>query len=166
VLLEIKNIIKAECERQKITDIDLIVALTEVESGGNPKVARFEKQFAYLWKDLEFSKLQKITQDTERLFQKTSWGPMQIMGGTARWLGYSSWLPDLCDPRIGILWGCMYFKKVCDRHIYLNDKISCYNAGTIRRKEDGSYQNQQYVNKVLDALGRVESANDREGFLS
>lgn len=164
MLLEIRNIIKEECARQKI-DPSIIEALVEVESGGNPKVARYERQFAYLFKDLEMAKLMRIPQDTERVFQKTSWGPLQLMGGTARWLGYSSWLPDLCDTRVGILWGCMYYKRVCDKQIYLNDKIATFNAGSVRRKEDGTYVNQGYVDKTLAALAAIQAKEQKTSVL-
>lgn len=147
-----QDIVLEECARQKVANPELILAIIKVESDFVAKRARFEKQFTYYCKDHEMAKVQGISLDTERCFQKTSWGPMQIMGGTARWVGYCGWLPDLCDAQIGIIWGVTYFKKVCDPHIYLNDKIACYNAGSVRKGHDGAYTNQSYVDKVLSHL--------------
>ncbi len=155
MLQETRNIIREEAIRQGV-DPDLMIALAIVESNGIPKTARFEKNFQYYFKDQEFAKLQGISLDTERMFQKTSFGVLHLMGGTARWLGYSSWLPDLCEPRIGALWGCVYFKRVCSKQIYLNDQIAVYNAGSVRRKIDGSYTNQEYVDKVLLTLSHIK----------
>jgi hypothetical protein len=165
MLLEIKTIIKEECARHGL-DHEIIQAIAEVESGGVGKAARYEKHYAYYYKDAEFAKLQKITLETERAFQKTSWGVLQLMGGTARWIGYSSWLPDLCDPRVGILWGCMYYKRVCDKHLYLNEKIASFNAGSIRKKADGTLVNQAYVDKVLAALGQIQTSTEKAAHLS
>lgn len=149
---EIRSIVKEECKRIGVENTPLIMSIIHVESNGVAKSARYEKQYTYYWKDKEFARIQNISLETERAFQKTSWGPMQIMGGTARWLGYTSWLPDLCDLRIGVIWGLQYFKKVCDKQLYINDKIAIYNAGSIRKTAEGKYVNQAYVDKVLAQL--------------
>jgi len=159
-------IVEQECARQKISNVDLVLAIIKIESDFNPKAARFEKQYTYYCKDEEFSKIQRITLDTERAFQKTSWGPMQIMGGTARWVGYCGWLPDLCNPLVGVIWGLTYFKKVCMLHIYVNDQIACYNAGSVRKNTDGTYTNQDYVNKVIKAMDLVKAEREKYSRLS
>lgn len=164
MIAAIRAIVRAEAIDQAL-DPDVIEAIVMVESAGNPKVARYEKSFSYLWKDLEFSKIQKITQETERIMQKTSWGLGQVMGATARWLGYSAWLPDLCEPKTSAFWMCRYYKRVCSKQLYLNDALSVYNAGSVRRKEDGSYLNQEYVNKVLLALGEIQGREQKQNIL-
>lgn len=86
------------------------------------------------------------------MFQKTSWGLMQIMGGTARDLGFAGPLTDLMDPELGIFWGCRYFQAHCSQYVQLLDQIAAYNAGQVRRMQDGTYLNQGYVDKMIDAL--------------
>jgi soluble lytic murein transglycosylase-like protein len=41
----------------------------------------------------------------------TSWGLMQVMGQSARELGYREFIPELCDPASGLYWGCKIFTR-------------------------------------------------------
>ena len=97
-----------------------------------------------------------------------SWGPMQIMGATARWLGFKgTFLSELIEPEVGIEYGCKYLanlkrrfsgnsknncNQVDDIAIFCDKKISAYNAGSPRKKADGTYVNQKYVDKVLNSI--------------
>ena len=62
----------------------LIMAIVSVESGGDPCATRYEPHYHYLFKPETFAKLNRITENTEIIQQKTSWGLMQVMGGVAR----------------------------------------------------------------------------------
>lgn len=147
----LRQVVRIECDQLKI-DPKIISAIITVESSWRPKVARYEKNYIYTFKADDYAEKHGITLQTEIGFQKHSWGLMQLMGGTARQIGYTDWVPDLCKPEYGIYWGCMYFKKNCMEYVKVSDQIAAYNAGSVRRKEDGSYKNQEYVDKVMALL--------------
>jgi hypothetical protein len=144
----LSKLVKAECERRQINP-NVISAIISTESNWQANTARYEKNFTYTFKADLFANMFNITLQTENTLQKFSWGLMQIMGGTARDLGFSGWVPDLCKPEIGVMWGCEYFEKRCMDYLDLNDQLAAYNAGSVKRKSNGSYINQEYVDKVL-----------------
>lgn len=153
-------IVTTAAERFEINRF-IIQALIIVESSGNPKAARYERQFTYLCDPKAHGKRLGVTEETERLFQKTSWGLMQVMGGTARDLGFEGPLTDLLDPQTGIEWGCRYFMTRCSEYEALLDQVAAYNAGSVRRTADGLYRNQSYVDKVIEALTALTSTRQR-----
>lgn len=154
-LEDLTPLLKEEAKNIGISLV-LLKAIVLVESSANPKACRYEKHFTY-HTDVELhAKKLGITQDTERVFQKTSWGLMQIMGGTARFLGFKEPLTDLLEPEVGLRWGCEYFKQNCLDYENVADQISAYNAGVVRKNSlDGTYRNQAYVEKVLNTMSRL-----------
>jgi hypothetical protein len=147
----LKTLVLNYC-RSHALNYDIISGLISVESNWHPKRARYEPAFNYFSQPYKWAALQSISQDTEMTLQRTSWGLMQLMGATARSLSYDLWLPDLCDPMTGIIWGCEYFKSRAAHYPDVKDQISAYNAGTPRKRGDGTYENQAYVDKVLAAM--------------
>lgn len=145
-------------------DMVLVAAIVLAESAERSKSARYEglgitfyeddtfkiyrKAYKYVWKVRENAKLHRISHDTEEVFQKTSWGLMHIMGGTARWLGFQGWLPDLADPRVGLDWGCAYLARIAKKYQAQSDIIAAYNWGSAKKKPNGLYYNQEYVDRV------------------
>lgn len=93
------------------------------------------------------------TRHTELIGQKTSWGPMQIMGATARELGFRGWFPELCGP-LGIEYGARYLRKQFDRYEgeSWEDAIEAYNAGR-RNTDDG----ERYREKVMRKWRRLDT---------
>ncbi len=143
----------AACYRLSL-DPALCAAIVSVESGWNPWVCRFEPQFKWTWQVEEYGGRLGITDTTERNLQKTSWGLMQIMGGTARELGYDGQLTALCLAEIGLDWGLRYLAKKVKMHNQLTDQIAAYNAGNAKREASGRYKNQGYIDKVLSAMAQ------------
>ena len=117
------------------------------ESGGNPWATRFEPEFQYLW-DVAAGKPYRapgnvvsayapkgftaphgVSADTEWIAQKTSFGAMQVMGGTARWMGFGGkFLSELCEPTQGAEYGARYLAF----HLAKMEEeaaVSAYNAG-------------------------------------
>lgn len=140
-------------------DLDprLVFAIIMVESSNRSNVARYEAHFRWTTNEAEHAKRIGITEASEHQLQKFSWGLMQTMGGSVRDLGYMGFLPELCVPQVGIRWGCMYLRKLMDR--YGNDverAVAAYNAGSSRKRDDGKYVNQEYVDKVFTHFDKMK----------
>lgn len=144
-------IVKA-CSSQGL-DPKLITAIIEVESNFSPWAMRFEPRSKMQVSPYQFAKLLNISVPTEETAQRCSWGLGQVMGATARWLGFHGALPQLCDPETGIFWMAEYFEKSCMRYKTMEEQISAYNAGSVNRAPDGKFWNQTYVDRVLKAYG-------------
>ncbi len=83
--------------------------------------------------------------------RSTSFGWCQIMGQTARELGYDKpYLTELCSQEDNILYCIKYVHKLYFRYTILEDVIAAYNAGKARKNFEGVYVNQEYVDKVLN----------------
>ncbi len=104
----------------------LIKAIIKVESNWDPKAKRYE---AHL--------------------DDTSWGLMQILLGTARYVSNNPNLTaeQLVQPTVNILIGTKYLKDLNDKYKNLDDTIASYNAGRPVMKFN-KYINQEYVDKV------------------
>lgn len=148
--------VRTEAEKASL-DPNTILGLIKVESNFNPNAVRYERNFLNYFKTKEYAKVQRITEDSENCLQKFSWGLMQVMGGTARWLGYGGFLPDLSNPETGIHWGIEYFKRISARYVYLSDQLAVYNAGSVRKDAQGKLINQSYVDSVLSAIDSVQN---------
>jgi hypothetical protein len=133
----------------------LLAAIVQTESGGDPMAARFEPDYKYLFKSAEFAKANAVTPMTEMMFQKTSWGLCQVMGGVAREHGHTGSLLELLVPEIGLKYGAKHLKKFMQKYQTKEDVISSYNAGSPIKLLDGKYKNQQYVDKVLSYLNAL-----------
>lgn len=136
-------------------DANLVRAIVEVESAGNPLACRFEPGWEYFVTILPSAERLGSTAQTERAQQATSWGPMQIMGSNARALGYQGWLAGLASWSVGLDYGCQHLKSCLKRWPDEKDAIAAYNGGSPRRKDDGSYWNEFYVNRVTDILTKL-----------
>lgn len=127
----------------------LIGAIVSCESNGDEKAARFEKNYRWLYNPQRYASLNQITLDTEKNMQMSSLGLMQIMGANARVHGFLGPLTDLLDAETGLKYGICHFVKLVDRYESIPDAISAYNQGSPRKKKDGKYANQKYVDKIL-----------------
>lgn len=84
---------------------EIICAICEQESSWNPWAIRYEPAFYkhYIEPLCERGEVKSPTEATARAI---SWGLMQTMGQVVRELGFSGRMASLCDPEIGIIWGC------------------------------------------------------------
>ncbi len=140
----------------------LVRAVVLVESSGRPLVKRYES--AFRWTDLSLMRPIGFTDAQEREFQKTSWGLMQIMGATARSLGFVGRPNDLMQIRTNLEYGCRLLAKNLRR--YNGDErkaAAAYNAGCAKVEPDGRFKNQAYVDRIAEANGfnGVEWIDDR-----
>jgi hypothetical protein len=157
---------------QHFLDARLVKAMVEVESGGNTFAWRPESGYRYLW-DIKLGKpFRKVsgleltddmapsdfpaiagTNEQEWFAQRASWGLMQVMGAVAREHGYREpYLPGLCAPSIGLLYGC----RVLQSHMkwskgVVDQAVAAYNGGRAGNDKP-PYRNAAYIAKVRAAM--------------
>lgn len=78
-----------------------------------------------------------------------SLGAMQVMYGTARWLGFRKEPEKLILQRYSIQYGIKYLQYLIKKYWSIEKVISSYNQGSPRKDTDGRFYNQKYVNEVL-----------------
>ena len=146
VKLEIRQIIEQEAHEAEI-DADLVEAFVIVESSGNPEATRYEPAFykTYILPML-YANNNLSPEEARKL--ATSWGLMQIMGQVARERGFKGEMEELLEPATGLEWSLKHLKRFILKHPDMDSAIASYNAGSPRRREDGNFVNQDYVNKV------------------
>jgi hypothetical protein len=110
---------------------------------------------------LQLSHDQSHSPQAEWEFQRTSWGLFQIMGAVARELGFRGSSFDVNTPSAyiyglngmnGVIYGLLHFKNYMNKYEKtkgIEAAIASYNAGSPRRRADGRYVNQAYVDKVM-----------------
>ena len=148
------------CEAADLHELSpwLVAAVVMTESGGNTFATRYEPQYRWVTDDAaKIAKRLGISHETERQQQMTSWGLMQVMGGTARYLGFDGHLSELTIPDVGLDFGCRYLKSKT-KNVSVEAGLSAYNSGTARKTIDGRFENQFYVDKVLKYLKDLEGS--------
>jgi soluble lytic murein transglycosylase-like protein len=107
----------------------IIAAIIWQESRGKPWAIRYEHGFyqRYLQdknrEDLSgFVPLKIPTLNSEKRARAFSWGAMQIMGETARSIGYAEeYLSTLCFPEENIKIGCLYLRHLLNDYAGLSE---------------------------------------------
>jgi len=137
---------------------ELAAAVVRVESGGNPLAFRYEPAFLkrYVLPNASVKAKAPCSLETERQARAMSWGLMQVMGETARGLGFDGpFLSALTDPATGLDYGCRLLARLKARHLAAHGwpgVAAAYNAGSVRFAPNGSFVNQAYVDAVGKAL--------------
>lgn len=136
----------------------LVYAIIHTESGGNPWAIRYEP--AFYERHIAPAPIKgrgTCSAQTEARMQATSWGLMQIMGATARETGFDGvFLSELCNPKVGIEWGCKYLAKLVQRYASRyrwEGVVAAYNAGSPKKTTTGLWVNQAYIDKIRAAGG-------------
>lgn len=91
----------------------------------------------------------------------TSWGLMQVLLGTAKWMtGDDNLLvSELLDPARNIDIGTQYLSYQLTKYKgKKRDAIAAYNMGTVKKRPDGTYLNQPYVDRVYGYYLMYEGA--------
>ena len=136
--------------------VELVMAICRQESSLNDWHF-YRPEPAYRWL------VGNPTEPKEIIGQKSSWGPMQVMGATARELGFTGEFSELFDYATGIKYGMLYLRKLNQRYDNWPDVISAYNAGHVKRV-DGKYANQvKYVDPVLRYWNELETHIELKG---
>ena len=137
----------------------LVRSVVAVESGGNAWAIRYEPAFfeRYVKPDASVRPVSPCSAETEKRARATSWGLMQVMGATARGLGFEgAYLSQLCDPATGLDLGCKLLARLRDKHKAAHGwagVVAAYNAGSPRKDGQGRFVNQAYVDKIAARLG-------------
>lgn len=145
-----------DCSELFKVDPVLVGAICMVESAGDPYAVRIELHWQYYLELKKYADLNRITQTTEKAMQACSWGLMQVMGSVAREHGYAGPLQRLCEPELGIRYGCKHLAKFTAKYGNLHDAIAAYNAGSPIKTMEGQYKNQAYVSKVLGQMDTIK----------
>lgn len=139
--------VELECERQGLEQ-SYVLAIVAKESSGNRWATRYEPGWSYFENPAYWANRLGQSEETEINGQKISWGLMQVMGGTARWLGFSGYLPELCVPDVGVHYGCMLLARKLRKYGNYPAAIAAYNAGSVVMTNN-KFSNQSYVDDVL-----------------
>lgn len=131
----------------------LLRAIITVESAWNPWAMHYEPTYRHTRDVARFAALTAVSPDTERQLQRTALGMTQLVGGTARALGFRGPLASLLDPAVNIHWGALYLGQLKRRYPAERDTIAAFNAGS-PRKVGGKYTNEGYVGLVTRAMAR------------
>jgi len=119
---------KALCAQYAVKyglDPAIVAAVCEQESGWNPWAMRFEPAFYP-----RYSVPMALKHETEAYARATSFGLMQVMGEVARELGFvGRYLTQLCDPAMGIEYGCKKLQKCFSVHGDADTSLLAYNGG-------------------------------------
>jgi len=121
-------------------DPRIIACIVLQESGGDTFANRFEEHIFNRLRPLERGQLSgwrptpssPPTLITEKINRACSWGLMQVLGETARWLCRvaNPYLTCLADPEMGIDSGCRVLEFYMRREKGdLQRALACYNAG-------------------------------------
>jgi len=105
---DLLQLIKSVATDQQL-DPALVAAVVEQESSGDPRAVRYERDFYY-----RYVIPLNLRDETEGRLRAFSWGLMQIMGQVARELGFTGHLSWLCEPQVGLVWGCKKLKQCLD----------------------------------------------------
>ena len=96
----------------RLHDLDgaLVCAVIEQESNWVQWAIRYEPAFQKRYVEpLNLG-------PTETVARSISWGLMQLMGQSAREMGFNAKMASLCDPDNGLEWGCKHLKAKMDAH--------------------------------------------------
>jgi hypothetical protein len=148
----------------------LLRAMVAHESQGNPLAQRYEPGYRWLWdcaKNTPFRKLSNVditlakappgfsspiailSADTEWTGQRTSYGPLQVMGAVAREYGFKGWFGELLGT-LGLYYGCLHLDKLRDRHQARHGwpgVCRAYNTGSPEPSAAGD----RYIRKIMAA---------------
>ena len=133
---ELGTIIREAAKKYSL-DVQLFASLIIQESSLNQYAYKYEDAFYrnhlhYLTKERMLGRVPTIpNMDSEKHFRAVSWGYTQILGETARELGFEGqFLTELLNPVVNIEYGAKYFSICLKKHG--GDRVKsllAYNGG-------------------------------------
>ncbi len=160
--------IKAAADLYHLDPI-LITAIVQKESSGNQWAWNPEPRYRYLWDVRTNQPFRTLTlterasgtppldfhahrgdPDQEWWGQRASWGLMQVMGATARELGFAGdYIPQILHPETNLALGCKLMSQLLGWAKDTRRALAAYNAG---RGGVDSLQGQNYATSVLKRM--------------
>lgn len=156
-------------------DPRVILALVQVESGGDPYAWNPEPRYRYFWDVKQHRPFRSVTTeeilsefppkdfpalagdpDQEWWGQQASWGLMQVMGAVAREKGFvGSYLTQLCDSATNLRYGCRHLDTLFtwakgDQ----TQALAAYNGGKLGNATR-PFRNQSYADRVLRQIALI-----------
>ncbi len=131
----------------------LLLAIVEVESGGDPYRSRIDP--VHGTSAPQAARPSSCDAGTEMMFQRTFWGLMQVPGSAARETGFDGWLTELTRPDVNLRTGAERLARLAGRFLArygMEGVISAWNAGAPRKRPDGKFANQKFVDAVMKAM--------------
>lgn len=117
-------------------EFNLVAAIVWKESRGNRFARRYEPAFfdRYI-RNQTRGRLggywpREYSEDTERHERAVSWGLMQVLGQTARELGFRGDFAELLEIEKGIEFGCLKLRDCFERERTTRFRIARYNGST------------------------------------
>jgi hypothetical protein len=138
-------------------DSSLVKAIVDVESSWVETAFKFEKSLyeKHMQKPDSFKVVPPENLDTTLVLLSSSIGLMQILGSTARSIGFNQRLCSLFTPEINIDIGCRYlamlWKNYYNKH-GIKGVISAYHDCKPLIRDDWTFVNQDYIDKILLAM--------------
>ena len=107
--------------------VEVIKAVIRVESNWDPNAKRYEAHI-----------------------NDTSWGLMQLLTNTARYVAGNPALTSsqILQPTLNIMLGTKYLRDQLNKYGTMDAALAAYNAGSPKPTSGGVYVNQSYVDKV------------------
>ena len=93
-------------------DPAVVIALIREHSKGYSHRAHIDPGFKLLFFPRRYADALRISFETEETFQSTTWGILGVYGYDARAMGFGNFLSQLCDPNIGLYWGCLRLSRL------------------------------------------------------
>jgi soluble lytic murein transglycosylase-like protein len=122
-------------------EASLVCGVVEQESAWNQYAIRYEPAFFARYVQPQNHEI------TEGIARSISWGLMQTIGQVVRELGFTGHLASLCDPSIGLDYGCQILKRGIDQ---ANGDIT---GGLLHYNGGG---NKDYPTQVLARVPRYQ----------
>lgn len=150
------NLIKKVAEANALSPA-FLTAIVVGESSGDQFAVRFEPHYKWLYKVKENAAENRITEDTEKVMQMTSWGLCQVMGAVARELGVKGPIFAMLEPSVNLKIAALLIVRLRNKYKSHEDLFAAYNAGSVVKKSTGEYSNQMYVNKAMSFMRMSEA---------
>lgn len=133
---------------QRHIEPELIAAIIQVESAGQQFVSNVALNSDVV-EPSKYATKNGMTKRAEEIAQQTAYGYCQVLGSTARRLGFTRPLGELYMELTNIRLATMLLVNLKKRYEGHRDSmISAYNYGQVIKRKDGTFINQSYVNKV------------------
>jgi hypothetical protein len=128
--------------------IPLLISFAFVESSFRKNAYRYEDAFKkrYVINNPKYQGLNA----SEINWLATSHGYFQLMGMTAIELGFNFTDPmEIYEAPVNCECAAFYIRKLYNRYQNWDEAIVSYNSGRPFKKPDGSYTNQNYLNRIM-----------------